>query len=93
MLRKLMTVLAGLLTAISSVAQAEAQVGRIEILSREAPASGGGSFGRAGRYEKIEGRVHGEVDPGDPRNAIITDSGWPRGTPPVRSSTRRISSS
>ena len=34
---------------------------------------GGESFGRAGRYEKLEGRVHGEVDPGDPRNAIITD--------------------
>jgi hypothetical protein len=50
-----------------------AQVTRIEILRREAPALGGLSFGDAGPYERIEGRVHGEVDPGDRRNRIITD--------------------
>ena len=51
------------------------QVRRVEILGREAPALGGRSFGDVGRYEKIEGRVHGEVHPGDPRNRLITDLG------------------
>ena len=50
-----------------------AQVARVEILGRESPALGGKSFGEVGRYEKIEGRIHGEVDPSDPRNQIITD--------------------
>ena len=56
-------------------ASAVAQVRRVEILGREAPALGGRSFGDVGLYEKIEGRIRGEVDPGDPRNRIITDLG------------------
>ena len=53
--------------------RAVAQVTRVEILRREAPALGSKSFGDAGQYEKIEGRVHGQVDPRDARNKIITD--------------------
>ena len=53
--------------------RAVAQVTRVEILRREAPALGSKSFGDAGQYEKIEGRVHGQVDPRNPRNKIITD--------------------
>jgi hypothetical protein len=30
-------------------------------------------FGATGQYEKLVGRVHGEIDPKDPLNAIITD--------------------
>jgi len=53
-------------------ASAQAQVTRLEIQSRE-PASNGQPFGAAGAYEIVRGRVHGEVDPNDPKNAIIQD--------------------
>ena len=46
---------------------------RIEITSVESPTFGGRVFGAAGAYEKLRGRAFGELDPDDPRNAIITD--------------------
>ena len=53
-----------------STAVGEARVTRIEILKVEpAPAPAGA----AGQYEKITGKAHGQLDPGDPRNALITD--------------------
>jgi len=51
-----------------------AQVVRLEIDSRE-PMSPGQQAGAAGPFELIRGRIHGEVDPGDPHNAIIQDLG------------------
>ena len=30
-------------------------------------------MGSVGQYEKIRGIAYGEVDPSDPRNAVITD--------------------
>ena len=53
-------------------APASAQVTRLEIVSREAINQGQG-VGAAGPFELIRGRVHGEVDPGDPHNTIIQD--------------------
>ncbi|WP_353366930.1 alpha/beta hydrolase domain-containing protein [Acidovorax sp. FG27] len=32
-----------------------------------------GSFGRVGAYEKVTGTLQGEVDPADPKNAVIQD--------------------
>ena len=55
-------------------AAADAQVVRLEITSRE-PLNGAQSVGAAGPFEIIRGRVHGEVDPKDPHNAIIQDLG------------------
>ena len=53
-----------------SAAVGEARVSRIEILKVEpAPAPAGA----AGQYEKITGKVYGQLDPGDPKNALITD--------------------
>src|ERR1051326_2849096 len=43
---------------------AHAEVVKLEVLSRE-PMNGG--------YELIKGRIHGEIDPKDPHNAIIQD--------------------
>src|SRR6476660_4726909 len=43
---------------------AHAEVVKLEILSRE-PMNGS--------YELIKGRIHGEIDPKDPHNAIIQD--------------------
>ncbi|HEX9898292.1 MAG TPA: alpha/beta hydrolase domain-containing protein, partial [Candidatus Methylomirabilis sp.] len=54
------------------VSLTEARITRIEITSRE-PLAGGMSFGETGPYEKLRGKIHGEVDPGDPLNAVIVD--------------------
>src|SRR5712691_3451134 len=50
-----------------------ARITRIEITRIESPTFDGTSFGTVGQYEKLVGRVHGEVDPSDARNAIIAD--------------------
>jgi len=59
--------------AALNVGIAEAGITRVEITSVESPTFGGLSFGRVGPYEKLRGRVYGEVDPADPHNAVITD--------------------
>ena len=51
----------------------EARVVRIEIERVESPTFEGRPFGDAGPYEKLVGRVFGEVDPEAPENAVITD--------------------
>ena len=56
-----------------SIGVAEARITRIEITHIESPTFDGRSFGEVGPYEKLRGRAHGEVDPTDPRNAVITD--------------------
>lgn len=48
-------------------------VQRVEITAVESPAFEGRSFGKVGQYEKIRGKVFAEIDPDDPRNALITD--------------------
>jgi alpha/beta hydrolase family protein len=48
---------------------------RLDITSVESPTFDGQSFGNVGQYEKLTGRAYGEVDPNDPRNAVITDIG------------------
>ena len=52
---------------------AEARITKIEITSKESPTFEGKSFGAAGQYEKLYGRAYGEVDPKDPKNAVIVD--------------------
>jgi hypothetical protein len=60
----------GLVASIG--ATAEAQVVRVEVVSR-APATNGRAAGDAVPYEVVRGRIHGEVDPADPQNRIIQD--------------------
>jgi hypothetical protein len=60
-------------TLVAPVRAARAHVVRIEIVSRQSPAFGGARFGAVGQYEKIVGRVYGELDPADRRNAVIND--------------------
>ncbi|MBV9544364.1 MAG: hypothetical protein JOY61_08290, partial [Chloroflexi bacterium] len=48
---------------------------RLEITGVESPTFDGQTFGNVGQYEKLTGRAYGEVDPDDPRNAVITDLG------------------
>ena len=55
-----------------SAASLGAEVTRVDIQRRE-DVLGGKSFGSAGPYEKLIGRVHFAVDPDNPRNKIIVD--------------------
>lgn len=49
-----------------------AEVVRVEIQERK-PFAEGQTFGRTGAYETVIGRLHFEVDPGEPANARVTD--------------------
>lgn len=49
-----------------------AEVAKLEITSRQVFADGM-EFGNVGAYEKIKGRLHYSVDPGNPANARIVD--------------------
>ncbi len=53
-------------------AAAQAAVERVEVTERT-PFAEGMSFGEAGAYEMVRGRVHYAVDPDDPANAAIVD--------------------
>ena len=73
---RLAVLFAAVLIAWTPVAQA--RVTRIVIDQRISPAfpakeDGFQSFGAAGQYETISGRAFGELDPDDPRNAVIQD--------------------
>src|SRR5439155_2143397 len=50
----------------------DARITQLQITSR-VPFAGGMSFGTTGSYEKLRGRIFGEVDPNDPLNAVIVD--------------------
>ncbi|MBV9569124.1 MAG: hypothetical protein JO172_13400, partial [Hyphomicrobiales bacterium] len=64
---------ATLLSIAASAAPAEARITRVEIASVQSPTFDGLSFGAVGQYEKLVGRVYGEVDPKDPSHSLITD--------------------
>src|SRR5258708_7952331 len=51
----------------------DARVKKIDIEKKVSPAFDGATFGPSGQYETLAGRAVGELDPNDPRNAIITD--------------------
>ncbi|HZZ93706.1 MAG TPA: alpha/beta hydrolase domain-containing protein [Usitatibacter sp.] len=72
--RKLLhaAVTAALAAAMLAPPQAHARITQFQILNR-AIAFGGYSFANVGQYEVITGIATGEVNPSDPRNAIITD--------------------
>ena len=61
------------LSAAAGALPADAKIVRIQITRVESPTFEGTSFGKTGQYEKLVGRAFGEVDPKDPRNAIIVD--------------------
>ena len=59
--------------AMLSVGVAEARIIRIEIIRVDSPTFAGRTFSSVGPYEEWRGKAYGEVDPTDPRNAVITD--------------------
>lgn len=58
---------------VTMAAPAHARVTRIAIEKKVSPAFDGASFGSVGQYEILAGKAHGELDPGDPHNALIQD--------------------
>src|SRR2546427_3450595 len=74
--RRLLLLMVALAFAISlCTSAAQAKIVRIEISRVESPTFDGVSFGNVGQYEKLVGKAFGEIDPGDPRNAVIVDIG------------------
>jgi hypothetical protein len=69
------------LTTVAVIASGDGALGttvapgitRIEIASVESPTFEGKAFGSVGAYEKLRGTAFGELDPNDPRNAVMTD--------------------
>jgi hypothetical protein len=57
---------------LAGASAADARTTQIQILSRTT-AFGGFSFPGVGPYEVITGIATGEVNPNDPKNAVITD--------------------
>ena len=51
----------------------DARITQLQITSR-VPFAGGMSFGTTGSYEKLRGRIFGEVDPNDPLNAAFNSN-------------------
>ena len=63
----------GALSIFGTAATAEARITNIVITAKTSPAFGGMSFGTVGQYEQLDGTASGEIDPKDPRNAVIQD--------------------
>src|SRR5271157_3139594 len=61
------------LAALFTAPAADARITTIQITTRESPTFGGFSFGAVGQYEKIAGKMLGELDPNDPHNSVIVD--------------------
>ena len=57
---------------VIATAPADAHITRIQITEKQ-PAFGGYEFKDVGAYEKIVGKAYGELDPKDPKNAVIVD--------------------
>src|SRR5579863_246767 len=65
--------LACVLVAAFAAAPAHARVKKVQISAKESPTFGGYSWPGVGQYEKIVGKAFGELDPKDPKNAVIVD--------------------
>ncbi|HVO89261.1 MAG TPA: alpha/beta hydrolase domain-containing protein [Casimicrobiaceae bacterium] len=59
--------------ALIAAPATDARITKIQITSKESPTFGGYSFPGVGQYEKIVGKAFGEIDPNDPKNAVIAD--------------------
>src|SRR5262250_597097 len=58
---------------IAAAQPSHAKVTKIQITTKESPTFGGYSWPGVGQYEKIVGKAYGELDPNDPKNAVIVD--------------------
>lgn len=60
-------------TSLLTPSPVDARIVKFEVTSKESPTFGGYSFAGVGQYEKLIGMAYGEIDPNDPRNAVIVD--------------------
>jgi hypothetical protein len=67
---------------------ADARITKIQVTSKESPTFGATRGPASGQYEKIVGTAYGEIDPLDPKNAVIVDIQLAHATPAATSSTR-----
>src|SRR5262245_50904637 len=67
------SVCAAVAALLAWASPADARVKKIVVEKKVSPAFNGATFGPAGQYETLAGRAFGELDPKDPRNAVITD--------------------
>ena len=59
--------------AITASDDTDARIVKFEVTSKQSPTFGGHSFAGVGQYERLVGRAYGELEPNDPRNALIVD--------------------
>ena len=59
--------------ALGCIGAADARITKIQVTTTESPTFGGYSWPGVGQYEKIAGKAFGEVNPSDPKNAVIVD--------------------
>ena len=52
---------------------ADARITKLKVVTKESPTFGGYAFASVGQYEKLAGKAFGELDPNDPKNAVIVD--------------------
>ena len=52
---------------------ADARITKLTIVEKQSPTFGGYAFPGVGQYEKLVGKAYGELDPNDPKNAVIVD--------------------
>ncbi len=64
---------AAALVTVLVVPPVAARIVKFEVTSTESPTFGGYSFAGVGQYEKLVGMAYGELDPNDPKNAVIVD--------------------
>src|SRR4030095_12374563 len=69
---RIKVVLAAALLLVAASA-ADARITKLMIVTRESPTFGGHTFPGVGQYEKLVGKAYGELDPNDPKNAVIVD--------------------
>jgi Alpha/beta hydrolase domain len=67
---KVVLAAAVLLVAASA---ADARITKLKVVTKESPTFGGYAFAGVGQYEKLAGKAFGELDPNDPKNAVIVD--------------------
>jgi hypothetical protein len=70
-MRMKVAIVAALLLVAASAA--DARITKLTIVAKESPTFGGHTFPGVGQYEKLVGKAYGELDPNDPKNAVIVD--------------------
>lgn len=72
MIKRLFAITTAIYGAFAAAAPSEARVVNF-VVEQRTPFLGGAEWGNAGPYEMLQGTAYLEVDPRDPRDAVIVD--------------------